>query len=102
MVASDVNSGTSTTPRNETSKCDEDIRWLGYLATEIASQFSNRVVLDPRKVNIVDAKAWCLGNVSSRYQYDLVAFYSKPEERYMRLFSFAKKEDAMAFKLTFV
>ena len=70
--------------------------------SEVATQFSNRIIIDSNEINIAVLVNWCLENGISQYHYDIVNFYCNPNGKYMRMFSFAKKEDAMAFKLSFV
>ena len=69
---------------------------------EVATQFRNRIVIDPEQTNIAHLVHWCFENNISQNHYDIANFYCEPDGQYMRVFSFAKKEDAMAFKLTFL
>ena len=69
-----------------------------YDPRDVATQFPNRVLIDAERDEIF---RWCAENIESQYHYDVIDFFSKPHIRYMRMCSFAKKEDAMAFKLTF-
>ena len=66
---------------------------------DIITQFSNRVLVGTRDPSISQVIFWCVENIPNRYHYDYVYFYSNPDGEYMAMFSFAKKEDAMAFKL---
>ena len=73
-------------------------RMNDYDPRNVATQFSNRVLVE---ADLEEVFQWCVENIESRYHYDVIDFFSKPHIRYMRMVSFAKKEDAMAFKLTF-
>ena len=69
---------------------------------DMAGQFSNRVILAFAEATRDQIREWCRENVASQYQFDIIEFYSVDDHKNMRLITFAKKEDAMAFKLTFV
>ena len=66
---------------------------------DIATQFSNKVLIDTDRLGIAEAIFWCVENIPNRNHYDSVYFYALPNGEYMRMFSFSKPSDAMAFKL---
>lgn len=68
----------------------------------VPTQFKNRVVLRNIDHSNNAAMNWCRENVVSRHQYEIISFLLKPTNNSTTIYSFAKKEDAMAFKLIFV
>ena len=64
----------------------------------VATQFRNRVIVRKIDGDTIKTMEWCKENIANRYQYDRTVFRDLDGE-YVTLYSFAKKEDAMAFKL---
>ena len=69
----------------------------------VATKFTHRVVI----YNLIpylrrDTVDWCIEHVNSRHHWEHICFPNYIDGKEIGLFSFAKPEDAMAFKLTFV
>lgn len=66
----------------------------------VATQFKNRVLLLDNQTSggFFRALEWCQQNIANRYHYDM-EFFVTPDDEGATMFSFAKKEDAVAFKL---
>ena len=67
----------------------------------VPTQFLNRVVLRRIDHDGGEAFAWCMENVASRYQYHVAPEFFDLDGYATSIYSFAKKEDAIAFKLIF-
>ena len=65
----------------------------------IPTQFINRIVLRHIDHNGEEALDWCRNNIASDYQFHVSVSFIDQSGRRASIYSFAKKEDAMAFKL---
>jgi len=66
---------------------------------DVATKFINRILIESNKIETTEYLTWCEENSIWHYHRDYIGFNSNPYGKYMRIFSFSKKEDAMAFKL---
>ena len=72
-----------------------------YDPATIPTQFINRVVLRYIDHNFEEALDWCRNNIASDYQFHVSVSFTDQSRRRASIYSFAKIEDAMAFKLMF-
>jgi len=73
----------------------QDPNWL-------PTQFRNRVAIRNIDHDSEAAMAWCRENIDSMFQFDITRITTDLSGYSVTLYSFAKPEDAMAFKLRWI